>query len=152
MNILFSLEIGILENSPQKFPPFSLSIELWICGSVPIPDVNNGEFNHIAREWLRLEFWLMRSEVSYMESLWKIFLTEENCGGKTLLFLTRYCWISVTSGTSVAILWPRGETLLSCLWNGRLLTFEDIMDLPRNSSPPPLQTYCKIINPYFNFN
>lgn len=25
------------------------------------------------------------------------------------------------------------------------------MDLPRNSSPLPLQTYCKIINPYFNF-
>ena len=25
------------------------------------------------------------------------------------------------------------------------------MDLPRNSSPLPLQTYGKIINPYFNF-
>lgn len=25
------------------------------------------------------------------------------------------------------------------------------MDLPRNSSPPRLQIYSKIINPYFNF-
>lgn len=72
---------------------------------------------------------------------------KDNHGGKKLLFLGG-CG---TPGTPTAILWLKKETLLSCVWHGKHLTFNDMVEPWINLALklPLFWTFCKIINIFY---